>query len=269
MMSLFSERYGYVVKPLQFESMTSGLRNRIWNVYTCEICTDSEGQYSNYMEELMDLFGLTFKNVYEGDDIKENLQAFQKWYMEANWYEVYDFIEAYLAFLPADAKNDAILSFNNVLKWDNAGYRIIGHMVVPITNQEEIQSIEQAQTTEYDSVNKHIVKATKLFSQRPTPDFENTIKESISAVEALCCIITNDKKATLGDALKKLERKGLKLHKALQSAMSSLYGYTSDESGIRHGSIDFASASREDAKYMLVSCSAFVNYLIEKWEKVK
>ncbi|MBP3664562.1 MAG: hypothetical protein J6J03_05305, partial [Tyzzerella sp.] len=92
---------------------------------------------------------------------------------------------------------------------------------------------------------------------------------SISAVEALCCIITNDKRATLGDALKKLESKGIKLHKALQSAMSSLYGYTSDEGGIRHGSIDFAGASSEDAKYMLISCSAFVNYLIEKWEKVK
>ena len=87
------------------------------------------------------------------------------------------------------------------MKWDNAGYRIVGRMVVPITNQEELQSIEQAQTTEYESVNKHILKATQLFSRRPTPDFENSIKESISAVEALCCIITNDKKATLGDAL--------------------------------------------------------------------
>ena len=143
-MSLFSERYGYVVKPLQFESMTPELRNRIWNVYTCEVCTDCVGQDSNYMEELMDFFGLTFKNVYEEDDIKDNLQAFQKWYMTAKWYEVYDFIEAYLAFLPNDARSDAIENFNSILKWDNAGYRIVGRMVVPITNQEELQSIEQA-----------------------------------------------------------------------------------------------------------------------------
>ena len=114
-MSLFSERYGYVVKPLQFESMTPELRNRIWNIYTCEVCTDCVGQDSNYMEELMDFFGLTFKNVYEEDDIKDNLQSFQKWYMAAKWYEVYDFIEAYLAFLPNDARSDAIQNFNNVL----------------------------------------------------------------------------------------------------------------------------------------------------------
>lgn len=268
-MSIFSERYGYVVKPLQCECMTSELRNRIWNVYSCEVCTDCVAQDSNYMEELMDFFGLTFKNVYEESDIEDNLQAFRDWYMNVEWYRVYDFIEAYLAFLSDEQKNDAIFSFNNVLKWGNAGYRIVGYLVVPITNQNEIQCIENAQKTVYDSVNMHITKAAELFSRRPLPDFENSIKESISAVEALCCIITEDKRATLGDALKKLESKGIKLHKAFQSAMSSLYGYTSDEGGIRHGSIDFAGANSEDAKYMIVSCSAFVNYLIEKWEEVK
>jgi len=55
----------------------------------------------------------------------------------------------------------------------------------------------------------------------------------------------------------------------MESAFSSLYGYTSDENGIRHGGIDFKSVPSEDAKYMLISCSAFVNYLIEKWSKVK
>lgn len=44
-----------------------------------------------------------------------------------------------------------------------------------------------------------------------------------------------------------IETNSRKLHKALQSAMNSLYGYTSDEGGIRHGSIDFAGASSEDA----------------------
>ena len=55
---------------------------------------------------------------------------------------------------------------------------------------------------------------------------------------------------------------------AMENAFSSLYGYTSDENGIRHGGIDFTNAPAEDAKFMLVSCAAFVNYLIEKWSKV-
>ena len=74
--------------------------------------------------------------------------------------------------------------------------------------------------------------------------------------------------ATLGKAIKKIKDSGVHIHSAMESAFSSLYGYTSDQDGIRHGGIDFKNVPAEDAKYMLVSCSAFVNYLIEKWSKV-
>ena len=73
--------------------------------------------------------------------------------------------------------------------------------------------------------------------------------------------------ATLGNAMKKLKDNGVHIHSAMEKAYASLYGYTSDENGIRHGGTDFTNAPSEDAKYMLVSCSAFVNYLIEKWNK--
>jgi len=73
----------------------------------------------------------------------------------------------------------------------------------------------------------------------------------------------------LGRTIKKLKENGVHIHTALENAFSALYGYTSDENGIRHGGIDFKNAPVEDAKYMLVSCSAFVNYLIEKWSKAE
>ena len=135
----------------------------------------------------------------------------------------------------------------------------------------EIQSIEKSTHTPFSAVNMHIEKAVKLFSSRPQPDYENSIKESISAVESICCIITNSssKDATLGKTLKKLKDHGIYIHPAMENAYSSLYGYTSNEDGIRHGGMDFKSAPYEDAKYMLISCSAFVNYLIEKWTKIQ
>jgi hypothetical protein len=46
-----------------------------------------------------------------------------------------------------------------------------------------------------------------------------------------------------------------------------LYGYTSDTHGIRHALKDDSQPNAEDAKFMLVSCSAFVNYLVEKAQK--
>ena len=54
------------------------------------------------------------------------------------------------------------------------------------------------------------------------------------------------------------------LHGALKEAFKKLYGYTSDAGGIRHGSLDLANVDYDLAKYMLVSCSAFINYLISK-----
>lgn len=99
-MSTFSERYGYVVKPLQLESMTIELRNRIWNIYRCEICNDIAVIDSHYLEEIMDACGLSYTSVYDNADLDKNLAVFRKWYDQAEWYRIYDFVEIYLAFLP-------------------------------------------------------------------------------------------------------------------------------------------------------------------------
>ena len=98
-------------------------------------------------------------------------------------------------------------------------------------------------------------------------DFDNSIKESISSVEAMCQILTKNSKATLGDALKLLKDK---IHPAMKSAFEKLYGYTSDANGIRHANgLGEGDSTFEEAKYMLISCSAFINYLKENFEEGK
>ena len=66
--------------------------------------------------------------------------------------------------------------------------------------------------------------------------------------------------------MKKIKDK-IGLHPALEKGFGAIYGYTSDQGGIRHAMIDESTCDFEDAKYMLVSCSAFVNYLIMKANK--
>ena len=188
----------------------------------------------------------------------------------AKWYDVYDFIEIHLSCLSDEERVERTRQYNELLETEKSGYRVVLGEVVPITNAQEIQEIERAAETPYDSVNHHIQKALSHYADIQSPDYENSIKESISAVEAMCCIITDmsGAQATLGAAIRKLRDSGVHIHPAMTQAFSSLYGYTSDENGIRHGGIDFKNAPEEDAKYMLVSCSAFVNYLLEKWRKV-
>ena len=115
-------------------------------------------------------------------------------------------------------------------------------------------------------VRVHVGAAVMLFADRKAPDYRNRIKESLSAVEAICSIIVGAS-ATLGQALKRLEEKGVPLHAALKSAFSSLYGYTCDADGIRPALLDESTLDFDDAKFMLVSCSGLVNYLAAKASK--
>lgn len=158
------------------------------------------------------------------------------------------------------AREEYLKEMNNAFKKNYVGYRFTGNVITPITNETEIEEILKAQENKRVSV--HIEKAKEFLSNRKNPDYENSIKESITAVELMCNKNTNSEKSTLGDALKLIEKKGISIHPALKSAFDNLYGYTSDASGIRHaGSIGGPEATFEEARYMLVSCSAFINYL--------
>ena len=104
------------------------------------------------------------------------------------------------------------------------------------------------------------------YADRESPDYRNSIKESISAVESISKVLSTGSRDTLGGALDKIKGK-IKLHPALEKGFKQIYGYTSDTDGIRHALMEEPTCDFEDAKYMLVSCSAFVNYLIVKADK--
>ena len=276
---MFSEKYGYKAsKQIQHECVSDILRSRIWNLfYQWEIqdgglnsvrFTQAIKGKQSIEAKICDRLGFVVNSSVTGFNAQSKIEK----YLTENckWYEVYDFVDIHLSLIEADKKSQRSQQYNELFEQEKSGYRVVNCAVEPITNRQEIEIIEVASNSLYRSVNEHLQKALELYGDRKNPDYENSIKESISAVEAMCCIITgmSGTQATLGNSLKKLEEKGVHIHRAVKNAFSSLYGYASDESGIRHGSIDFTNAPAEDAKYMLVSCSAFVNYLIEKWSKV-
>lgn len=147
-----------------------------------------------------------------------------------------------------------------------SAYRFVDGEIVEITSENEVLAIENALFTsqsQYRPVHEHLRRALELLSDRETRDYRNSIKESISAVESLACLIAGKPKAALNDALDVIEKKH-SLHGALKKSFSNLYGYTSDAGGVRHKLLDETILSQEDATFMLVSCSAFVSYLIAK-----
>lgn len=160
-------------------------------------------------------------------------------------------------------------TFNNIFETEYVGYRFVDGKIVAITDKNEINEIEQACDAPYNGCKAHIEKAVGFLADREHKDYKNCIKESISAVESICKIIVGDETATLGMAIKKLKENGINIHHALETAFSKLFGYTSDEGGIRHAEGLFVrEVSFDEAKFMLVSCSAFVNYLIAEYSKI-
>jgi hypothetical protein len=265
---------------MQVGSMDDDLRNGLWNALTIfywkGVTTANAGGFkglpSNKTIEALVyvLWDEFFKRRLDTIPYlwTDALREIRDYYFKYVWYEVYDFIEfAATKTFPEKVRNDFCDYCNMVLKRELSGYRFVNERIAQITSEEEIKEIEEALTStdSLKSVTKHLSTALSMLSDRRSPDYRNSIKESVSAVEALCDLISGEK-ATLAQALKEIESK-IEIHAALKKAFDSLYGYTSDADGIRHALLEKTNLYFEDAKFMLVSCSAFINYLVTKVSK--
>lgn len=158
--------------------------------------------------------------------------------------------------------------FNQLFEKEYVGYRFVAGEITPITNSLEIQEIEQACQIPFEGAHVQLQKALGFLSDREHPDYKNSIKESISAVESVCKVIANKPKAELGDALKALIAEGYPIQGALKTGILALYGYTCEAGGIRHAERETESTvTFEEAKFMMVTCSAIVNYLVAEYGK--
>jgi hypothetical protein len=276
----FSQRYGYkpIKDTIQLESIDNETRNTLWTVldfhYWKTIECDNDLLHSrlrlsyysnNEMKILCQYLWISyFKEPIDTlqDDWNIVYSRLRDYFFKCKWYEVYDFVESVANAHPNKQKNSAFQQDVNVfLEREVAGYRFIDGHIIQITDEEEIRSIENAVSSRKRSpVSEHLNRAIELLSDRRAPDYRNSIKESISAVEAIVKSTCGADKGTLGDLLKDLARKQ-KVHPALKAAFEKLYGYTSDAKGIRHALMEEDSVSFEEAKFMLVVCSAFVNYV--------
>jgi len=278
-MKSFSQRTGLkpVKSVIQSDSIDSDLRNGLWNILYDYYWSISEMDvalfYHPKLQSLcksiwMDFFKKPTDTIGTRYYWEVTYKILRVFFYKCKWNEIYDFIEFIANNYSDEERNKKfMMSCNEVLKKELSAYRFVGGFITQITSEQEIQEIEEAikTTSSITPIQEHLTTALKYFSDRKTPDYRNSIKESISAVESLCNLI-NGKKSTLGKTIEILESK-VKIHGALKEAFKNLYGWTSDAEGIRHGMMDDPNLDFEDAKFMLVSCSAFINYLIIKAQK--
>jgi hypothetical protein len=153
-----------------------------------------------------------------------------------------------------------------------AGYRLDENSktLIPVASEEEAAVVARAfaalNTDVYSAARKHLITAAERLT---AGDWPGSIRESIHAVESIVRVLTG-KKEDFSKAIASLEARW-SIHGALGRSFRSLYGYTSDEPGIRHPLVDDekASVDEADALFMFGACSAFVTYLIERAKSAK
>jgi len=269
----FSQRKGItpILNEIQINSINDSLRAQLWNVIYIQlfdvndsesvifksgwetIITLGQGLYIRYFKKPIDKLSRNSDQV-----IKE----IREYFFSCQWYEVYDFIEELLLMFKETPLYDKFENKINIfLEREFSGFRFIDGICTDIISETEISEIKDAlEDDKFRAVQEHITRAIELLYNREKPDYRNSIKESISAVESIAKEISSNPKAKLGEALNVIEREK-KLHPALKEAFSKLYGYTNDADGIRHALMEESTLTAADAKFFLVSCSAFINYL--------
>jgi hypothetical protein len=273
----FGKRYGFepIEVPFQISSIDKTFRIELWNAYfifiqsPIESANDHRRQISKTIEHLLWIH--FFKKPY--DDFPRYDSQFgsfvRKFIETAIWYKVYEFFE--FVFRNIEDEHEFQYSdyqdyVNDKLKSNNSAYSLVNNKFIPITNEVEINEIKRTQELSIDyaltGIQEHLNVAVELLSKKPNPDYRNSIKESISMVEVISRIIEPTEN-TLGKALTKLIKNN-RINPTLKAGFEKLYAYTNDKNGIRHALMSDQNIDLEDAKFFLVSCSAFTNYLIEK-----
>ncbi|HEY5492525.1 MAG TPA: hypothetical protein VIK25_15140 [Gemmatimonadaceae bacterium] len=272
----FSQRYGLATnRAVQLASMDDELRNGLWNAihftfFVPHLHLVRVGAF------VADATLQRFILLLAADVVKIRVDALSPFWSgqlepvrqhfdTVPWHRVYDFVEFVAQHADKDdaARVPAFLKeCNRVLERELAGYRFVGKQLVRITDSSELQQIEMArnQPGTLATVQVNLDTALRHLSNREKPDFRNSIKESISAVEGYCSLLAGQEQADLDAALRTLEVQ-IALHPALKKAFRQLYGYSSDASGIRHALLDEETLNFEDAQFMLVACAAFINYM--------
>jgi hypothetical protein len=113
-------------------------------------------------------------------------------------------------------------------------------------------------TDELSPVRTQWLKA-KNFVYSSTPDYENSIKESINSIESTLKILLGRPTDTLGKLIKNVP-----LDPDVSKLISKAYGLTSNKDFVRHGGTENQDIGKFEAEFFLEFAAISINYIKEK-----
>lgn len=274
---LFSERLGFkkVEDIILVDRLSETLKNSLANVIY-DIFQESHKIHSEYdyrKTGSWKIYYFLIKEFFKGQ-INNSLDCgygFTVYYEEIidrldnmEWYAYFDLLETLAKMKIIDIRKRK--SINNILESENSGYRLSeSNEFIPITDDVAIKNIDAASESTFECAKNHIQKSLTYISDKQNQDYNNVVREAISAVES--CIIEISglpatKKNTLGTAVKAIrDNPNIEIDLTFLKPFETMYGLASNN-GIRHAGNEKAIVSDlPDAILVLTTCSALINYL--------
>jgi len=293
----FSQRNGYedLPEPMRLEQLSYDLRRELCNAVRqllskiLEEVSDGKRYRKDFLVRTLGEFSKILENEIEKElYFQDPLEQIEKILVNSNFNRILDFLEIVfnetefesvtvgeyeiLERLRSSSANKIQKLFNKHTApyWLDTSQR--PYWFFPRTSEEEgaaaHQAMEMLRQEGMNGAVTHLRKAARFIN---TGDHADSIRESIHAVESVARTIDSGSSTTLGPALSSLKNCGLLQHKALEKAFQQLYGYTSDEQGIRHALLekDAADVRLEEVMFMFGACASFAGYLTQKQRQIQ
>ena len=283
----FSQRYGYepLPEPMRVEEISDNLRREIWflakefilekRVQSGAVTFSGPPRYRFYQKDSL-YFQRVFGKLLNAADPNVSYSAvygqFEQILLFGKFNEVIDFLEILLndreksnGFAAKVSTIEELFEHYAASYWLDTSRQ--PYRFVPRSSHEQgkttRQAIEILRESQMNGAAAHLRQAVEHINARQHAD---SIADSIHAVESVARVIDSEANTTLGPALSSLERAGVLRHTALRQAFEKLYGYTSDEQGIRHALLDKdgADVGPDEALFMFGACASFAAYLTSK-----
>ncbi|WP_162561276.1 AbiJ-NTD4 domain-containing protein [Methylobacterium terrae] len=271
----FAQAEGAAPLPTQHQrtEVPRKLRARLWDALYRELISNNKTVITTgykslsptWTSILQDEYVIRrggFSHVFD-NGTKKTVEKLFPLFESGNYIQIYDFLQ----FIIRHEKSSYFFSsqIEQILVEEKAAYRLFERdTFVPIGSDEEAAAISGAListgSVDFLGAHAHLKGAMEALS---SGRFADSVRESIHSVEAVAR--TLEPSAELSKALLRLES-STNLHAAMRKGFAALYGYTSDENGIRHPLLDKGDADVDeaDAMFMIGACSSFVTYLIAK-----
>ena len=268
----FSQAQGYEELPsfLALEEVSGEARIKLWNLlsvaawYKYMSTRFMEGDWEPILGDISsDFFRIPI------DEFKPNapttLELFKRSMLrDLPFNRLFDLLQMIMRH--TECPMDFTLAVADIFRQSRLAYIVDVQKpatILPAATEHEGQAIvgaiEEFRAAGLEGTEAHLRNAGQLINQG---DWPGSVRESMHAVESVARQLDPEASKTLGPALKSLEKSG-QLHPALENAFRKLYGYTSDEEGIRHPLITASESpvGQDEAVFMLGACASFASYL--------